>query len=140
MWEALYNLSGCSDILEAKKSGVQKRMLSVQVPAKDLTIYTHSCYTRPENFSGTRAETLQDFWSRARRQETETSGTKAGARMMRKRFLQAVILGAVAATLEAIMLFPMGCSKMLPTAPVEDPIQAFRAEELWPTSPAGLAG
>lgn len=60
--------------------------------------------------------------------------------MIRNRFLQAVILGAVVATLGAIMLFPMGCSRMLPTAPVEDLVQAFRAEELWPTSPASLAG
>lgn len=115
-------------------------MLGVQVPGKDLTIYTDSYYTRPENFSGTRTETLLYFCSKARSQETESSARKAGAKMIRKRFLQAFILGAVVASLGGIMLFPMGCSKMLPTAPVEDPIQAFRAEELWPTSRASLAG
>ena len=59
--------------------------------------------------------------------------------MRNRRFLRVLIGAAGILALGAMMLFPMGCSKMLPTAP-EDPAQAFRAEDLWPAPPAQLAG
>ncbi|NIN00300.1 MAG: hypothetical protein GTO24_20145 [candidate division Zixibacteria bacterium] len=39
----------------------------------------------------------------------------------------------------AMVLFPVGCSKLLPTAPVEVETQGFQTEELWPAPPANLA-
>jgi hypothetical protein len=49
---------------------------------------------------------------------------------------------ATALVLLAILLFPSGCSKLLPTVPVngEDQVQGYPAEELWPKPPAKLAG
>jgi hypothetical protein len=48
----------------------------------------------------------------------------------------AVVAGIVVLT--AMMLFPFGCSKLLPTAPNQDAVQGFPAEELWPAPPADL--
>lgn len=56
------------------------------------------------------------------------------------RLTKALILTTVALVLGAVLLFPLGCSRILPTAPIDDPVQAFRAEELWPAPPANLAG
>jgi hypothetical protein len=42
-------------------------------------------------------------------------------------------------TLAALVLFHSGCSKLLPTAPGDEEVQGYAAEELWPAPPAGLA-
>jgi hypothetical protein len=54
-----------------------------------------------------------------------------------KRLLKAFWRAALVLVLEAVMLFPMGCSKMLPTAP-EEPVEGYRGEDLWPAPPANL--
>jgi hypothetical protein len=60
---------------------------------------------------------------------------------MRPKRLTQTLVGAVFVIfLAAMMLFPMGCSKMLPTAPSQEPVQGFTAEELWPKPPADLVG
>lgn len=59
--------------------------------------------------------------------------------MEKKRLIQALVGAAVLLALAALILFSMGCSKMLPTA-TEDSVQAYRAEELWPAPPAQLTG
>ena len=59
--------------------------------------------------------------------------------MRNKRFLQTLAGVTVVAMMAAMMLFPVGCSKLLPTAPVEDETQGFLTEELWPAPPANLA-
>ena len=58
--------------------------------------------------------------------------------MKEKRLLKALLGTALMLVLGAVMLFPMGCSKMLPTAP-EDPVEGYRGEDLWPAPPANLA-
>jgi hypothetical protein len=58
--------------------------------------------------------------------------------MKQKRFPQALIGIAVLLVLAAMLLFGMSCSKLLPTAPQEDQVQGYRAEDLWPAPPANL--
>lgn len=59
--------------------------------------------------------------------------------MRNKRFLQTLAGVAFVAAMAAIMLFPVGCSKMLPTAPADDGTQGLQPEELWPAPPANPA-
>ncbi len=60
--------------------------------------------------------------------------------MKNKRFLQAFIGAVAVLALGVMMLFPLGCSKLLPTAPGEDLVQGYTAEQLWPKPPASLVG
>jgi hypothetical protein len=69
----------------------------------------------------------------------ETSGRK-GVFMRNRRLLQAFVGALAVVALGATMLFSLGCNNMLPTAPTEDPIHDFAAEQLWPAPPANLVG
>jgi hypothetical protein len=57
--------------------------------------------------------------------------------MTNRRFTQALLGAVVVLALAALMLFPVGCSRLVPTSPESQP-EGFRAEDLWPAPPYNL--
>ncbi len=58
--------------------------------------------------------------------------------MKDKRLLKALLGAVFVLALGTMTFFPLGCNRMLPTAP-EDSVNEYSAEELWPSPPANLA-
>jgi hypothetical protein len=97
----------------------------------DVSILPTCCY-----FSGQAGRDIAGISVRNEKREGETSGRK-GVPVKGKRFLKTLLGVVLVLALGTIMLFPTGCSRMLPTAP-EDAVQGYSAEDLWPGPPANL--